>query len=184
MLNALDMRVVSVNPSFVDINLVSTNPEIREVSERQLIANIELAADLGASCVVVIPGRLHALAPAPPAAAQAVLDRGIARLVARAEELGITDESMARPVQAMAVSLVSFAIGGALPLGAMAAAPASVRAWVTVVVALIALVLLGAIGARLGGAPRGRAALRVVIGGAAAMALTTIVGKLFGAAIS
>ena len=54
----------------------------------------------------------------------------------------------------------------------------------TVAVALVALVLLGSIGARLGGAPRGRATLRVVIGGAAAMALTTIVGKLFGAAIN
>ena len=39
--------MASVNPSFVDINLISTNPEIREVSERQLTADIELAADLG-----------------------------------------------------------------------------------------------------------------------------------------
>jgi sugar phosphate isomerase/epimerase len=90
LLTALDLQVVSVNPSFLDINLVSTNPEIREVSERQLIANIELAADLGAVYVVVIPGRLHALAPAPAEAARAVLDRGLARLVTRADQLGIT----------------------------------------------------------------------------------------------
>jgi sugar phosphate isomerase/epimerase len=90
LLAALQLRVVSVNPSFLDLNLVSTNPEIREVSERQLIANIELAADLGADYVVVIPGRLHALAPAPAEAARAVLDQGLARLVARAEALGIT----------------------------------------------------------------------------------------------
>jgi sugar phosphate isomerase/epimerase len=89
-LDALQLRVVSVNPSFLDLNLVSTNPEIREVSERQLIANIELAADLGADCVVVIPGRLHTLAPAPAEAVRAVLDQGLARLVARAEALGIT----------------------------------------------------------------------------------------------
>jgi sugar phosphate isomerase/epimerase len=89
-LSTLGMRVVSVNPSFVDINLISTNPEIREISERQLAASIELAADLGASCVVVIPGRRHALAPAPDEAARAVLDRGLARLLARAGELGIT----------------------------------------------------------------------------------------------
>src|SRR5215469_12981513 len=56
-LTGIGLQVVSVNPSFADINLVSTNPEIREVSERQLIANIELAADVGARYVVVIPGR-------------------------------------------------------------------------------------------------------------------------------
>ena len=90
MLNALRLQIVSVNPSFADINLVSTNPEIREISERQLLANIELAADLGARYVVVIPGRRHALAPAPAEAARAVLDAGLARLLARAEPLGVT----------------------------------------------------------------------------------------------
>jgi sugar phosphate isomerase/epimerase len=89
-LAALSLQVVSVNPSFADINLISTNPEIREVSERQLIANIELAADLGARYVVVIPGRRHALAPAPGDCSQAVLDAGLARLLARAGQLGIT----------------------------------------------------------------------------------------------
>ncbi|MGI8449663.1 MAG: sugar phosphate isomerase/epimerase family protein [Streptosporangiaceae bacterium] len=89
-LAALGMRVVSVNPSFVDINLISTNPEIFEISARQIIANLELAADVGASFVVVIPGRRHALAPAPGEAARAVLDRQLARLVPRAEELGVT----------------------------------------------------------------------------------------------
>ena len=87
---ALGMTVLSVNPSFVDINLISTNPEICEISAREILANIELAADLGASFVVVIPGRRHALAPAPDAAAQSVLDRQLARLVSRAAELGVT----------------------------------------------------------------------------------------------
>ena len=41
-LAGLSLQVVSVNPSFADINLVSTNPEIREISERQLVANVEL----------------------------------------------------------------------------------------------------------------------------------------------
>jgi sugar phosphate isomerase/epimerase len=90
LLGVLQLRVVSVNPSFADLNLVSTNAEIREVSERQLIANVELAADLGADYVVVIPRRRHALAPAPAEAARAVLDRGLARLVTRAEVLGVT----------------------------------------------------------------------------------------------
>jgi sugar phosphate isomerase/epimerase len=85
----LGLEVVSVNPSFADLNLISTNPEIRAVTERQLRSEIELAADLAARCVVVIPGRRHALAPAPAAAAAAVLDEGLGRLLSRAAELDV-----------------------------------------------------------------------------------------------
>ncbi len=90
MLAGLGLAIVSVNPSFADINLVSTNPEIREASVRQLLANIELAADLGAPYVVVIPGRRHALAPAPDAAAQDALGRALDRMLPRAEALSVT----------------------------------------------------------------------------------------------
>ena len=89
LLQRSNLTVTSVNPSFADINLVSTNPEIREVSERQLAAEIELAADLGAGFVVVIPGRRHALAPAPDDAARAVLDEALSRLLDRATRLGV-----------------------------------------------------------------------------------------------
>jgi sugar phosphate isomerase/epimerase len=88
-LKALGLQVISVNPTFADINLISTNPEIREVSERQLLAEISFAADIGARYVVVIPGRRHALAPAPDADAAAVLDDGLGRLLARAAELDV-----------------------------------------------------------------------------------------------
>jgi sugar phosphate isomerase/epimerase len=90
LLRGLGIQVVSVNPSYADINLVSTNPEIREISERQLAAEIELAADLGARYVVVIPGRRHALAPAPDEAARAVLGEGLGRLLDRATAVGVT----------------------------------------------------------------------------------------------
>jgi sugar phosphate isomerase/epimerase len=90
LLQGLGLAVTSVNPSFADINLISTNPEIRAISERQLSAEIELAADLGAGYVVVIPGRRHALAPAPDEAAGAVLDEGLGRLLNRATALGVT----------------------------------------------------------------------------------------------
>jgi sugar phosphate isomerase/epimerase len=90
LLRRLDMRVVSVNPTFVDINLVSTNPEIWEASVRQLIAEIELAADLDAPYAVAVPGRRHQLSPAPDDAARAVLDAALARLTARAAGLGVT----------------------------------------------------------------------------------------------
>jgi sugar phosphate isomerase/epimerase len=90
LLRGLGIQVISLNPSFADINLVSTNPEIREISERQLAAEIELAADLGAGYVVVIPGRRHALAPAPDEAARAVLGEGLSRLLDRATAAGVT----------------------------------------------------------------------------------------------
>jgi sugar phosphate isomerase/epimerase len=90
LLRSLSLQVISVNPSFVDLNLISTNPEIRAVSVRQMEAEIELAHDLGASFVVLIPGRRHALAPAPDAAARSVLDDGLSVLVRRAASLGIT----------------------------------------------------------------------------------------------
>jgi sugar phosphate isomerase/epimerase len=90
LLRSLEMRVISVNPSFVDLNLISTNPSFRAESERQLLAEIELASDLGASFVVVIPGRRHALAPAPSVDARAVLEDGLSALVSRAAPLGVT----------------------------------------------------------------------------------------------
>ena len=76
---------------------------------------------------------------------------------------------------------MSFAAGAALPLLAIAAAPAEARAGATVVVTLIALGLLGDAGARLGGAPRRRATARVVAWGAVAMAITAGIGALVGA---
>jgi sugar phosphate isomerase/epimerase len=90
LLRGLGIQVISLNPSYADINLVSTNPEIREISERQLAAEIELAAELGAGYVVVIPGRRHALAPAPDEAARAVLGEGLSRLLDRATAVGVT----------------------------------------------------------------------------------------------
>jgi sugar phosphate isomerase/epimerase len=90
LLGSLGLRVVSVNPSFADLNLISTNPEIRALSLRQLVAEVELAHDLHAPFVVVIPGRWHALAPVSPSDARAVLDEALAVLVTRAASLGVT----------------------------------------------------------------------------------------------
>jgi VIT family len=68
----------------------------------------------------------------------------------------------------------------ALPLLVVAATPAQARVGAAVVVTLIALGLLGDLGARLGGAPRRRAAVRVVAWGAVAMAITAGIGALVG----
>ena len=99
------------------------------------------------------------------------------------DELGFDEQRMARPFQAAWASAVSFSVGAALPLIAVAAAPASARVGVTVAVTLVALALLGDVGARLGGAPRVRATIRVVAWGAVAMAITAGVGALVGALV-
>lgn len=96
------------------------------------------------------------------------------------DELGLDATRLARPVQAAWTSALSFAAGAALPLLALAAMPSSARIGVTVAVTLIALGLLGDVGARLGGAPRGRAAIRVVAWGAVAMTITAGIGALVG----
>jgi VIT1/CCC1 family predicted Fe2+/Mn2+ transporter len=97
------------------------------------------------------------------------------------DELGLTDEGRARPVQAALSSAASFALGAALPMAALIVAPSTVRVVMLIVVSLLALVLLGVAAARAGGARVGRAALRVGIGGSAAIAVTALVGQLFGA---
>lgn len=98
------------------------------------------------------------------------------------DELGFAQERLARPFQAAWTSALSFSAGAALPLLAVALTPAGARAATVAVVTLIALALLGSLGARLGGAPRRRASIRVVAWGAVAMAVTAGIGALVGAA--
>lgn len=104
-----------------------------------------------------------------------------------AEELGITEATRARPGQAATASMIAFALGAAMPLLAAAAVPASaaigLRIAVTAAVAVVALVVLGGVSARMGGANPWRPTLRTVTGGIAAMAVTMVIGTVFGAAI-
>ena len=99
------------------------------------------------------------------------------------DELGISHISTARPVQAALTSAVTFAMGAALPLGSALLAPASQVAPVVAGTSLIFLAGLGALAARTGGAPVARAAARVIFWGALAMAMTALVGKVFGAVV-
>jgi VIT1/CCC1 family predicted Fe2+/Mn2+ transporter len=97
------------------------------------------------------------------------------------DELGMSDMVNARPVQAALTSAASFAVGAALPLStALLAPPTNVVPWVGAT-ALLFLVGLGAVAARTGGAPVRKAAARVAVLGALAMAITAGVGMLFGA---
>jgi VIT1/CCC1 family predicted Fe2+/Mn2+ transporter len=98
------------------------------------------------------------------------------------DELGIEARTRARPLQAAWISAVSFATFALLPILGLVAAPASLRLVAIAVVTLVSLGTLGLLGGRLGGASVGRAALRVTLGGALAMAVTAGIGRLLGIA--
>jgi vacuolar iron transporter family protein len=95
------------------------------------------------------------------------------------DELGLA-AILARPVQAAVYSALSFTTGAALPIVAFLLVPNGARTAAVVVSALLALVALGVAGARTGGAPILRAAVRVCVGGGLAMAVTAGVGHLVG----
>ncbi|MCX7197039.1 MAG: VIT1/CCC1 transporter family protein [Proteobacteria bacterium] len=99
------------------------------------------------------------------------------------EELGISDLTAARPLQASLASAASFAAGAVLPLLCALLAPAAAAMPAIAAGSLGALALLGAAAARIGGAPVGRAIWRVSAWGALAMAVTAAIGALVGAAV-
>jgi len=99
------------------------------------------------------------------------------------DELGLSDATAARPVQAALASAAAFAAGAALPLATVALSPPALLTAAIFVVALAGLAMLGAVGARLGGAPVGRAMVRVLFWGTLAMGVTIGVGRLIGAAV-
>jgi len=123
------------------------------------------------------------------------LDAGLARDVARQltasdalgaharEELGISAMTAARPVQAAFTSAGTFTLGAALPLVVAAGFGSSVRVWMVGITSLVFLAGLGVVGARVGGAPMGKAAVRVTFWGALAMVVTAAIGKVFGAVV-
>jgi vacuolar iron transporter family protein len=96
------------------------------------------------------------------------------------DELGITDLSIARPLQAAGASAASFACGALLPLVVAALAPVHAALWAVPATALVFLASLGATAARAGGSAVGLAAARVTFWGALAMAATAGIGQLFG----
>lgn len=95
------------------------------------------------------------------------------------DELGLDPEDLARPVEASVVSATSFAIGSLVPILVVLLVGASLRVPVVIGAALVGLGVLGAVGARLGNAPMLRPALRVFVGGAAAMGISALIGRLF-----
>ncbi|NNK16735.1 MAG: VIT family protein [Sulfitobacter sp.] len=99
------------------------------------------------------------------------------------DELGLSDEQAAQPLLAAVASAITFSLFAAVPLIAALLAPAGLLIPVVVGVTLVALTALGALGAVAGGASIGPAALRVVVWGGMAMAVTAGVGWLFGVSV-
>jgi VIT1/CCC1 family predicted Fe2+/Mn2+ transporter len=98
-------------------------------------------------------------------------------------ELQLDEDDLNNPVQAALASMLSFTVGGLIPLVAVLVASRHTRVAVTFIAVLLALCVTGYASATVGNASRKRAILRVVVGGAAAMLLTYLVGHLFGTAI-
>jgi VIT1/CCC1 family predicted Fe2+/Mn2+ transporter len=99
------------------------------------------------------------------------------------DELGLNDAAKPNPIQAAWASAVSFSVGAALPTVAAFLAETSLVVIVVPAAALIFLIALGAVGARAGGAPVIRPALRVGFWGALAMAVTAGIGAVIGRAV-
>lgn len=123
------------------------------------------------------------------------LDPELARQVARQlmasdalaaharDELGISGVTGARPVTAALASAASFAVGAAMPLLMVVVSPIGVLIPAVAIASLVFLAVLGAVGARAGGANVPKATARVTFWGALAMALTAGIGVLFGTAV-
>jgi len=99
------------------------------------------------------------------------------------DELGISEITAARPIQAALTSAVTFAVGAAMPLAMVLLMPRSLLVAGVSIASLIFLALLGGIGARAGGANIFRATVRVTFWGALAMALTAGIGSIVGTAV-
>ena len=113
------------------------------------------------------------------AVAKQLTERDVIRAHAR-DELGIDLDDMSNPLQAAFASSASFTVGAAVPLLAAAFIQAEVPRLLSLIAAsLVTLCALGATGAALGGAPKLKGSLRVLVGGGLAMGITYGIGRLF-----
>ena len=99
------------------------------------------------------------------------------------DELGISEVTAARPIQAALTSAATFAVGAAMPLAMVLLMPRALLVAGVSIASLVFLALLGGIGAQAGGANVFRATLRVTFWGALAMALTAGIGAIFGTVV-
>jgi VIT1/CCC1 family predicted Fe2+/Mn2+ transporter len=95
-------------------------------------------------------------------------------------ELNIDPDDLTSPWQAAVASLLSFALGGLLPLLTITLLGPGIRVVCTFLAVLLAVVLTGSVSAHIGGAPVARAVVRNVVGGALAMIITFLIGRAYG----
>gem|GEM_PF-1467134 len=100
-----------------------------------------------------------------------------------AEELGMANFTKARPFQAASASAFSFIVGATAPLLAVLLSPKSATLWIVGVSTIVLLGILGAMGASLGGAGITKGTARTVIWGMTALAVTALVGRVFGTVV-
>ncbi len=98
-------------------------------------------------------------------------------------ELGIDPENVTNPWAAALASMLSFLVGGAIPIAALLLSPRAIEIWAAGAAVLVAMALTGIISARLGKTPVGRSVVRNVAGGLLALAITYGVGKAVGGQI-
>jgi VIT1/CCC1 family predicted Fe2+/Mn2+ transporter len=99
------------------------------------------------------------------------------------DELGLTEITAAKPLQAAIASAVSFAVGAVLPVLVCLLVPQSQLTLLVTLSATILLAVLGSVAAQVGGAPMWKGALRVTFWGALAMGVSALIGKLFGTTV-
>jgi VIT1/CCC1 family predicted Fe2+/Mn2+ transporter len=99
------------------------------------------------------------------------------------DELGLSEITAAKPLQAAMASAATFAVGAALPVIVSALVPQSLLTIIVTASALVLLSVLGALAAQVGGAPRWKGALRVTFWGALAMGVSALIGRLFGTTV-
>ena len=143
---------------------LAANPE-GELAE---LAEIYVHRGLDAELALKVAGQLH--------------DHDAVRAHAR-DELGIDHDSLANPLQAASASAFTFSIGASVPIIAALVVRSDKGGFVIVILSLLALGISGGVGAYVGGGNRVRAALRVLVGGAAAMAITALIGHFVGATL-
>lgn len=114
--------------------------------------------------------------------AEQLMERDALEAHAR-DELGISEVTAARPLQAAVTSALTFASGALLPVLVSAVAPRDSFTWAVPASTIVLLAILGGIAARIGAAPMVRGALRVMFWGVLAMVASAVVGRLFGTTI-
>ncbi len=99
-------------------------------------------------------------------------------------QFGMEEDDVVNPTHAAIASLLSFTVGGLIPFVVILVTPSDIRIWATGFAVLLALCATGYLSATAGGASRRRAIIRVLIGGALAMVITYLVGRLFGTSVA